>query len=229
MENIKLDSTLYNIAELKESSYNITDSDYYRVFGEEIINDNTYDVSEIMKFEFNTNREYSFPPIIENEDINGVHFHMNRNLVHNQEQNKISPYEVENLEARFNIKRFPERIRPKARVLKKYNTLANYAVVIVYFLFKASLQYSKKSRLAYYAKLAHDLIDVPENSLKAKISQLHRWDEMETNNQLSYGLIDAYYKLANLDPNKLLTIIKSHGLNDAEKELEINKLIKKDK
>ncbi len=214
MENIKLDSTLYNIA---ESAYTNTDSDYSLL----------YSVAGIEESEFNVDREYLYPPLIGNEHLNGI-VAVNRNLVLNQEQNKIFPYEVENLEARFNVKRFPERVRPEARVLKKFNTLANYAVVIVYFLFKASLQYSKKSRLGHYANLAHDLIDAPVNSLKAKISQLHRWDEMETNNQLSYGLINAYYKLINLDPNKLLIIIKNHGLNDAEKELEINKLIKKE-
>lgn len=232
MENIKLDSILYNVSEIEKlECKNNTDSDYsdmYSVLNEEITNDNSYDVSEIEKSEFDTNSEYLYPPLIGNENLNGI-VDMNRNLVLNQEENKISPYEVENLEERFNMKRFPDRIRREVRVLNKYNTLANYVVVIVYFLFKASLQHSKKSRLAHYAKLAHDLIDAPVNSLKAKISQLNRWDEMETNNQISYGLIDAYYKLANLDPNKLLTIIKNHGLTDAEKEKEINKLIKKDK
>lgn len=63
MENIKLDSILYNVSEIEKlECKNNTDSDYsdmYSVLNEEITNDNSYDVSEIEKSEFDTNSEYN--------------------------------------------------------------------------------------------------------------------------------------------------------------------------
>lgn len=199
MENIKLDSILYNVSEIEKSEYNnTTNSDYsimYNIVSEEITND--------------------------------VYAHNNCKNVPLQGQNKIFPYEVQNLEERFNMSKFPNRIRPEARVLKKYNTLANYTIVIVFLLFNINSSTSKKRKLTYYAELAHELIDAPVNSLKAKISQLDRLNYMGTNKQISHGLINAYNKIAHLDPHLLWSIIKKHQVLDSV--AEINKLIKKDK
>ncbi|CAM3548403.1 hypothetical protein [Arcobacter aquimarinus] len=156
-----------------------------------------------------------------------------------EENNKIFPYEIEDLERLYNIERFPNRIRREPRVLRKYNELANYVVVTAYLLFKEATIANKKPRLPYeakpnprpqltkYAELAHEIIDAPMKSLKAKISQLDRWDYMENNPQVSFGLIKAFYDLANINPQILWNIIKNHNkLNALE---EIKKLIKKDK
>ena len=149
----------------------------------------------------------------------------NENIV--IENKKIFPFKIEDLEKLYNNKRFPDRIRREARVLKIYNTLANYSVVTVYLLFEANKKVNKKSRLTHYANLAHEVIDAPVKSLKAKISQLDRWNYMEKNNQISYGLINAYYDIAHINPQILWNIIKNHDKLDAREE--IKKLINKDK
>lgn len=149
----------------------------------------------------------------------------NENIV--IENKKIFPFKIEDLEKLYNNKRFPDRIRREARVLKIYNTLANYSVVTVYLLFEANKKVNKKSKLTYYANLAHQVIDAPVNSLKAKISQLARFDYMNKNPQISYGLIYALNDISHINPQILWNIIKNHDKVDALEE--IKKLINKDK
>ena len=149
----------------------------------------------------------------------------NENIV--IENKKIFPFKIEDLEKLYNNKRFPDRIRREARVLKIYNTLANYSVVTVYLLFEANKKVNKKSKLTHYANLAHQVIDAPVNSLKAKISQLARFDYMDKNPQISYGLIYALNDISHINPQILWNIIKNHDKVDALEE--IKKLINKDK
>ena len=180
----------------------------------------------------NSNEEIELRSIIDNAPIAEFSPFQSSNFsVDNEniaiENEKNFQFQIEDLEKLYNNKRFPDRIRREARVLKIYNTLANYSVVTVYLLFEANKKVNKKSRLTHYANLAHEVIDAPVKSLKAKISQLDRWNYMEKNNQISYGLINAYYDIAHINPQILWNIIKNHDKLVAREE--IKKLINKDK
>ena len=225
-EKIELRSIIDNAPIAEFSPFNFSEDN------ENIATENEKDFQ--FQIEDLTNKEIELrtiiddAPIAESSPFQSPFFNLsqdNENIV--IENKKIFPFKIEDLEKLYNNKRFPDRIRREARVLKIYNTLANYSVVTVYLLFEANKKVNKKSRLTHYANLAHQVIDAPVNSLKAKISQLDRWNYMEKNNQVSHGLIDAYYNLAHINPQILWNIIKNHDKVDALEE--IKKLIKKDK
>ena len=239
MENTKLElPTIIDDAPVAEiewlpAYYNTVNDNNYKIL-ENVVNEEFIDNS------INSTENIQMRTIIDNNPIaewRPSPFSNSENTY--EENNKIFPFEIEDFRKLYNIKRFPERIRRKPRVLKKYNELANYAVVTIFFLFKAdtiankkprSLYHAKadpRPRLTYYAKLAHEIIDAPINSLKAKISQIDRWDYMDENHQLSLGLIKAYYDLANVNLEMLWNIINNHNKLDALEE--IKKLINKGK
>lgn len=245
MENTKTEfPTIIDNAPIAElnwlSSYDtiINDNNYSNEYYNNVINEVSSNNS------MNLTENIEMRAIIDDNPIAGEKSSLFSNLYSYDENifevnNKIFPYEIEDLEITYNIKRFPERIRREPRVLRKYNELANYVVVTAYLLFKEATIANKKPRLKYqakpdprpqltkYAELAHEIIDAPMKSLKAKISQLDRWDYMENNPQVSFGLIKAFYDLSNINPQILWNIIKNHNkLNALE---EIKKLIKKDK
>lgn len=133
---------------------------------------------------------------------------------------KIDPWEKEDLSKIYNLEKFPNRERRIPRTLKKFNLIANVAVVTGFLLYERDI--SKRNRLTYHAETIYEILDSPVKSIKTKISQINRWKRTGEMNQISYDLMATYNKIYHLDPYLLLRILKQHReINIKEKLLKI--------
>lgn len=121
---------------------------------------------------------------------------------------KLFPFEYQRLERTLNIERFPNRIRPEPKALKKYNLLANIAIVIGYKKFEY-LRF-RRGKLNDVVKDIAELVDLKESSLKAKISQLKKYVETDDKNCASKGMINTYEKYKHIEYDKLYSVLSNH-------------------
>ncbi len=126
--------------------------------------------------------------------------------------NKIFPFEFEDLDKIYNIYRFPDRIRRDARVKKIYNFWGN--IYILYGFKHVQYYQFKRGELGKISKLISEVILIPENSVKAKISQLKSYIN-KNEKTCSYDLIKIYNRFKS---------VSYHNLKDA---LETSKHLEK--
>ena len=68
----------------------------------------------------------------------------------------------------------------------------------------------KRKKFSYYAEIIYDILDVKSiDSIVSKIKQIDGWIKTGKTNQISYGLMSACKKVAHLEPNRLLNILKN--------------------
>lgn len=138
-----------------------------------------------------------------------------------EDKSKIDPWAMEQPSyTKYSL------IKREYRKLKKFNEIANIAIVVGYMLYRENNY--KRKKFSYYAEIIYDILDVKSiDSIVSKIKQIDGWIKTGKTNQISYGLMSACKKVAHLEPNRLLNILKNHQIFNVEEE--IKKLINKDK
>lgn len=124
---------------------------------------------------------------------------------------KIFPSEREDLSQIYNLDRFPERKRREARILKKYNFVANACCVYGWKLYTRYYFKKKGSR----TKAANDvakILDVPADSIKVKISQIASCAETGKADRMSDGLYLAYNELKDIHYNELRISLEKYKI-----------------
>lgn len=132
---------------------------------------------------------------------------------------KIFPFEFEDLDKIYNNERFPDRIRREPRVLNKYNDFAN--IYILYGFKHVQYYQFKKGELEKISNSISEVILIPKDSVKAKISQLKSYI-YENKKFCSYGLINIYKRFKSVTYNNLkfaLTI--SEDLEKVKEQLDL--------
>lgn len=139
---------------------------------------------------------------------------------------KISPFEVEDLDRIYNNARFPNRERRSPKIKKKYNATANVLIVCAQKLVAESN--FKKGEANRVSKRMAGIIGIPVSSMKTKIFQLNSYIELGENKQISLGLIKAHKKFINVSGYDLRRVFENHksylSIEKALNELVIKNL-----
>lgn len=135
---------------------------------------------------------------------------------------KIFPLEIEDLARKYNLTRFPERKRRKAKVKNIYNYFGNIFVVAGYK-YVESTNFARKSSIYISSELSKH-IDISEKTLKTKISQLKRY--VQTNEHTSIELIKTYITYSSVPYFEFERIINTEYRNLFEMKEEFEKLLK---
>lgn len=132
---------------------------------------------------------------------------------------KIYPFIFEDLNEIYNIERFPNRVRRKPKVKRKYNYFANIYIILGY----KYIEYNnfRKGDINDITNLIHDRVAVTKGSIKAKISQLKAY--INTNDKTcSYDLIKIYKRFKNVSYVNLSdALFVSEDLIVVKKQLDI--------
>lgn len=135
---------------------------------------------------------------------------------------KIYPFAMEDLEKLYNLDRFPDRKRKKAKILRKYNYFGNLFVVIGYKYIE-STNFAKKSPIYISAELSK-YIDISEETFKTKMSQLKSY--IKTNEKTcSIDLIKMYLNYKYVPYWELVEIIEAKHENLFKMKEEFEKLL----
>lgn len=124
-------------------------------------------------------------------------------------KNKISPFEVENLNRIYNIERFPDKPRREAKILLKYNTTTNALIVCGQKLVaESNFRMGEANRVS---KRMSKIIDIPVSSIKTKIFQLNSYIKSGEDKYISIGLIKAHKKFINVSGYDLVRVLENHN------------------
>ena len=135
---------------------------------------------------------------------------------------KIYPFAMEDLEKLYNLDRFPDRKRKKAKILRKYNYFGNLFVVIGYKYIE-STNFAKKSPIYISSELSK-YIDISEKTFKTKMSQLKSY--IKTNEKTcSIDLIKMYLNYKYVPYWELVEIIEAKHENLFKMKEEFEKLL----
>lgn len=135
---------------------------------------------------------------------------------------KIYPFAMEDLEKLYNLDRFPDRKRKKAKILRKYNFFGNIFVVIGYKYIE-STNFAKKSPIYISSELSK-YIDISEKTFKTKMSQLKSY--IKTNEKTcSIDLIKMYLNYKYVPYWELVEIIEAKHENLFKMKEEFEKLL----
>lgn len=135
---------------------------------------------------------------------------------------KIYPFAMEDLEKLYNLDRFPDRKRKKAKILRKYNYFGNLFVVIGYKYIE-STNFAKKSPIYISSELSK-YIDISEKTFKTKMSQLKSY--IKTNEKTcSIDLIKMYLNYKYVPYWELVKIIEAKHENLFKMKEEFEKLL----
>lgn len=135
---------------------------------------------------------------------------------------KIYPFAMEDLEKLYNLDRFPDRKRKKAKILRKYNYFGNLFVVIGYKYIE-SANFAKKSPIYISSELSK-YIDISEKTFKTKMSQLKSY--IKTNEKTcSIDLIKMYLNYKYVPYWELVEIIEAKHENLFKMKEEFEKLL----
>jgi hypothetical protein len=149
--------------------------------------------------------------------------HVRRGYIGKYGMIKIYPFEIEDLREVYNVEKFPDRERRKARVKRKYNFFGNIFVVIGYK-YLLSTNFAKKSPIYISGELSK-YIDISEQTFKTKMSQLKSY--IKTNEKTcSIDLIKMYLNYMGVPYWELESIIKSEHMNLFKMKEEFEKLLK---
>lgn len=102
--------------------------------------------------------------------FNNEYFTVSQGYITRDGVTKIYPFEIEDLSKLYNLNRFPERTRRKAKIKRTFNYFGNIFIVIAYK-YLVSTNFAKKSPIYISNELAK-YIDIPVGTFKTKISQL---------------------------------------------------------
>lgn len=123
---------------------------------------------------------------------------------------KIFPFVLEDLSKSYNLTRFPDRPRRNPKILRKYNFFGNINIVTGYKYVEVS-EFAKKSPIYIAMKINKD-IDIPEETIKTKMSQLKAYIK-KGEKTCSYGLIKTYLNFKNVPYEELERIISGSHRN----------------
>lgn len=136
---------------------------------------------------------------------------------------KIYPFALENIAKRFNLRKFPHRQRPDPKILRKYNFLGNIYIVAGYKYVESS-NFVKRSSI-YIARKIKEEIDIPEEVIKTKISQLKSY--IKTNKKTcSYDLIKTYLNFKNVPYSAFEDVIVTRHNTLFEKRKAFDELLR---
>lgn len=134
---------------------------------------------------------------------NGEMVYIRQGYIIRQGEVKIFPFALEDLSKRYNLLRFPDRVRDNPKILRKYNFFGNIFIVIgcKYIEFSGL----KKSPIYIAMKINKD-IDISEETIKTKMSQLKAYIK-KGEKTCSYGLIKTYLNFKNVPYEELEQVI----------------------